>query len=195
MNSQTSVVSDEMKTFLQEGLSTYAPALVALSEFRRQIRTRLQAVLEERSTELAELGLSVENIGLKSARLDDQNLETSSSSIELEKNYGGDLYANYHVIWDLEEPKDRQVRVGAWIWLGIRADRDRLFSALQKQRSPMRKTRLMQDRNGLSRLLLYSDPDRFYGIDDTFRTLAGEWVDHLSGIGGVQPYLSTAESR
>jgi len=56
------------------------------------------------SFELAELGLSVENIGLKSARLDDQNLETSSSSIELEKNYGGDLYANYHVIWDLEEP-------------------------------------------------------------------------------------------
>jgi hypothetical protein len=37
-NENTPAVTDEMKAFLQEGLKNYAPALVALSEFRGQIR-------------------------------------------------------------------------------------------------------------------------------------------------------------
>ena len=181
--------------FLQEGLETYEPALLALSEFRRQVRSRLQTVLDEYSTEFSELGLSIDNLKLKGGNLDDQDLAARSSSIVLEKNHGGELYTNYHVSWDLGQQKDTQVRVGAWVWVGIRADRDRLFGALQKQRSLLKKAHLAQDRNGLSRLFLYCDPDSFYNIDDDFRTLIEEWVGLLSGIGGIQPFLSAVASR
>ena len=195
MESQKPVVSEEMKTFLQEGLHTYASALVAVSEFRRQIRSRLQTVLEDHSTALSERGLPINNLVFKSARLDDQNLPESWSSIELEKNYGGGLYANYHVIWELTKPKERQVRVGVWIWLGTLPDRNRLFGALQNHQSLLRKTHLLQDQNGLSRLASYCDPDRFYSIDDAFQTLIEEWVELLSAIGGIRQFLSATSSR
>lgn len=178
-----------MKTFLQDGLLTYAPALVAVSEFRRQIQSKLRTVLEEKSTQFSESGLPINNLILKSAHLDDQNLAESWFSIELEKNYGNELYANYHVICNLEKPKDRQVRVGAWIWAGTRPDRNRLFSALQNQQSHLKKTHLQQDQNGLSRIVLYCDPDRFYSIEDDFRTLIEEWLELLSNIGGIGMFI------
>jgi len=184
-----------MKAFLQEGLRTYTPALAALSEFRRQVLSKLQNVLDEFSTQLAGCGLSIDNLKPKSMQLDDQGLAARAQSIELERNYGGELYTNYHVIWALDEPKDKQVRVGAWIWLGIRADRNRLFGALQKQQSLLKRADLVQDDNGLARLVLYCDSDLFYNVDGEFRILIEEWVGLLSGIGGVRPFLSSAASR
>jgi hypothetical protein len=68
------VVNEEMKKFLQEGLHTYAPALVALSEFRRQLRSRMQTVLDEFSIQLSELGLSVADLKIEGAKLDDPDL-------------------------------------------------------------------------------------------------------------------------
>lgn len=190
MATQGPVVSEEMKAFLQEGLYTYAPALVALSEFRRQIRSRLQTVLEEFSTELSAIGLSIDNLKLKAAPLDNESLDATSWWIELDKNWGGQTYVNYHVLWDKKNQKDMQVRVGAWIWLAIRTDRNRLFSALQKRQSLLKQTHLVQDRNGLSRLVFYCNPDSFSSIEDAFRTLMEEWVGLLSSVGGVPPFLA-----
>jgi len=50
------VLTDEEKTFLQEGFNNYAPALLALAEFRRRIASRLQNVLDEFSSRFDELG-------------------------------------------------------------------------------------------------------------------------------------------
>jgi hypothetical protein len=183
-----------MKTFLQEGLRTYAPALVALSEFRRQIRSRLRTVLDEFSIPFSALGLSVADLRLKGAKLDDSDLGESSSWIGLEKNHGAELYTGYHVQWDLEEPNDEQVWVGVWISVGTRADRDRLFAAFQKQRSPLSKTDLEQYSDGSPYLSAYCDSDLFYSFDETFRILIEEWLGLLSGIGGIRPFLSAGSA-
>ena len=62
MKSHSPILTEEMKTFLQEGLEKYAPALLALSEFRRQVGSKLQAVLDESSSQFLELGLSVADL-------------------------------------------------------------------------------------------------------------------------------------
>jgi hypothetical protein len=189
-----------MKDFLNKGLCTYAPALAAISEFRRQIRTRMQTVLDDFSAKFSGLGLPVDNLRLLDAKVDDQNSAANSFWIALERNYGGELYTGYQVYCNLEKPEDPQVQVGVWVYVGIRADRDRLFDALQKQRSLIKEThleeaRLVQDRNGKSRLSSKCDPSSFYCIEDVFRTLIDEWVDLLSGIGGIRPFLSAVASR
>jgi hypothetical protein len=186
---QRPVVSEEMKTFLQEGLHTYAPALVALSEFRRQIRSRLQTVLEEFSTELLEVGLSIDNLRLKAAPLEKENLTPTLWSLELENNWGGETYINYYVKCDMEKPKDKKVQVGAWVWLPIREDRNRLFGALQRKRSHSNETDLIQDRDGISRLAAYCNPDAFSSIEETFRNLITEWVELLSSVGRIRPFV------
>ena len=185
-------VKEEMRQFLQEGLRTYAPALVALSEFRRQIRLRLQTVLDEFSIQFSGLGLSVADLGPAGVKLDDKDLGETTSWIGLRKNHGAELYTGCHVEWNLEEPKDQQVWVGVWIYVGIRSDRDRLFGALQKQRSPLSKTEYEQYADGSPYLSSYCDSDLFYNFDQTFRTLIEEWVGLLSGVGGIQPFLSAA---
>ena len=184
-----------MKKFLQEGLHTYAPALVALSEFRRQIRSRLQTVLND-SIPFSKLGLSVADLRPSGPKLDDSDLGENSSWLGLKKNHGAELYTGCEVQWDLEEPKDKQVWVGVWIYMGrIRTDRDRLFGALQKQRSPLSKTDLEQLPDGSSYLSSYCDSDLFYSFDETFRSLIEEWSGLLSGIGGIQPFLTAASAQ
>jgi len=181
-----------MKRFLQEGLHTYAPALIALSEFRRQIRSRLQNVLDEFTIQFADLGLSVDEFRPDGAKLDDPDLGENNSLIGLRRNYGTDIYTGCHLQWDLGEPKDEQVWVGIWIYVGIRTDRDRLFSDLQKQRSPLSKTDLDQYSDGSSYLSSYCDSDSFYSFDETFRTMIEEWVGLLFGVGRIKKYLSAA---
>ena len=187
-------VNEEMKKFLQEGLHTYAPALVALSEFRRQLRSRMQTVLDEFSIQLSELGLSVADLKIEGAKLEDPDLSENRAAIQLRMNDGAGLYAGWRVEWDLDLPKGEQVWVGAWIYVGKRVDRDRLFGDLQKQRPSQSKADLEQYRDGTPDLSLYCDSDRFYSFDETFRALIEEWVGLLSGVGGIQPYLSAASA-
>lgn len=187
------VINEEMKTFLQEGLHTYAAAFVALSEFRRQIRSRLQIVLDEFSIQFSRLGFSVADLKPSGDKLDDPDLGEKASWIGLQKNYGSELYTECHVEWNLDEQKDKQVWVGVSIYVGkLRSDRDRFFVALQKQRSPISKTDLEQMTNGSAYLSSYCDSDLFHSFDEPFRTLIEEWVGLLSGVGGIQPFLSAA---
>jgi hypothetical protein len=192
LDSHRPEVTEEMKKFLQEGLRTYAPALIALSEFRRQIRSRLQTVLDEFSMKFSRLGLSVSDLRPAGVKLDDEDLGQDTSWIGLKKNHGAELYTDFHVQWNLEEPKDEQVWVGVSIYVGVRSDRDRLFGALQKQRLPSSETDLVQYADGSPYLSRYCESDLFYTFDQTFRMLIEEWVGLLSGVGGIQPFLSTA---
>jgi hypothetical protein len=185
-------VKEEMKNFLQVGLHTYAPALVALSEFRRQVRSRLQTVLDEFSMQFSGLGLSVADLKLVGTKLDAPDLGRESPWIGLRKSQGAELITGYFVQWELGEPKDKQLWVGVDIYLGIRADRNRLFAALQKRHSPLGKSELEQSSEGSSLLSAYCDPDLFFSFDEPFRTLIEEWVGLLSGVGGIQPFLSAA---
>jgi hypothetical protein len=189
-----------MKDFLNKGLYTYAPALAAISEFRRQIRTRMQTVLDDFSVKFSGLGLPIDNLKLWDAKVDDQDSVANSFLIALEKNHGGELYTGYQVYCHMEKPENPEIRVGVWVYVGIRADRDRLFGALQKQRSLIKETQLeeallVQDRNGKSRLSSKCEPSFFYCFDEVFRTLLDEWVEILYGIGGIRPFLSAAESQ
>jgi hypothetical protein len=184
-------VNEEMKKFLQDGWRTYGDALLALSEFRSQVRSRLQAVLDEFSRSFSGLGLSVADLKLQSAWLDDPDLSGYSTGVWLKKHHGADLYSGCSVEWDLGKPKDEQVWVGVWIYAGkVRTDRDRFFDALQKQRSPLSKTDLEKDPDGSAILSSYCDPDLFYSFDETFRTLIEEWVGLISGD-DIKPLLQT----
>ena len=87
MENDEVVKSDETRTFLQEGFHSYAPALVAVSEFRRRVRSRLQAVFDEFSADLSGLGLSASELRPVAAKLDGPSLDERSSSVELERNY------------------------------------------------------------------------------------------------------------
>jgi hypothetical protein len=185
------VVSEEMKQFLQDGRLTYGDALLALSEFRRQVSSRLQTVLDEFSTSFSGLGLSVADFKLVSEKLDDPKLSGSDYGVWLKKHHGADLYSGCSVEWDVGEPKDEQVWVGVWIYAGkVRTDRDRFFDALQKQRSPLSKTDLEKGPDGSSILSSSCDPDQFYSFDETFRTVIKEWVGLLSGD-DIKPFLHT----
>lgn len=195
METRKPKMTDEMKDFLHEGLRNYAPALLAMSEFRRQVGSRLQGVLDDSSTQFASLGLSVVDWKLAGVKLDDANLNQNSSWIGLRKTHSAELYSGCGVEWDLDEPKTEQVWTEIWVSAGrTRADRDRLFSSLQKQRSPESKTVLDQYSDGSARLYSYCDPDLFFGFDDTFRSLIEEWAAILSGAGGIQPYLSNSSA-
>lgn len=136
--------------------------------------------------------MSVADLKPAGVKLDDQDLGENGSWIGLRKSHGAALYTGYYVQWDLEEPKEKQVWVVTWIYVGIRADRDRLFGALQKQHSLLSKTDLGQNSERSSELTFYFDSDRFYGFDEVFRTLIEEWVGLLTSVGGIKPFLSAA---
>jgi hypothetical protein len=195
MESHRPKMTEEMRRFLQEGLHNYAPACVALSEFRRQIRFRLQTVLDEFSTQFAELGLSLVDLKPGDAAPDGPELNGQTSWIGLRKRHRKGLRSAFYVQWNFEEPKRRQVWVGIWIYGGkSRAERDRLFGVLQKQTSPKSETILEQESDGSSQLSSYCDSDHFHTFDGTFRTLIEEWLGLLAGVGGIQPYLSTTDA-
>ena len=187
-------MSEEMKSFLQEGLGTYAPAVAALSEFRRQIQSRMQAVLDDFETQFSEIGLSVADLKLRGEKLDSPVLGGNSAEITLRGNRSAEPYSAYYIQWELDQPKGKQVWVGAWVSASKRADRDRLFGALQKQHSASSKTDLEQYSDGTPDLSRYCDLDRFYGFEETFRSLIEEWVRLLSAVGGIQPFLSGASA-
>jgi hypothetical protein len=91
------VVTEEMKKFLQEGLHNYGPTCLALSEFRRQVRSRLQTVLDEFSTEFTDLGISVADLRPVGMKLDDSGANEKSSGIELKKNHGAEIHSGYYM--------------------------------------------------------------------------------------------------
>jgi hypothetical protein len=188
------VVSEEMKKFLQDGWRTYGDALLALSEFRSQVRSRLQAVLDEFSRSFSGLGLSVADFTFRSVKLDDPNL-SRNSGVRLRKQHSAGLKSGCYVKWDFGKPKDKQVGVGVSIYAGkVPTDRDRFFDALQKkQRSPLSKAGLEKDPDGSSILSSSCDPDQFYSFDETFRTLIEEWVGLLSGD-DIKPFLHPASA-
>jgi len=191
------IESEGMKAFLQAGLDAYAPSLVALSEFRRQIRTRLQTVLAEFTIQLADLGLPVDGLTLKATQLDNEDFADDAFSIVLWKNHGDELYSYYRVVWKSDEQqRDKQVSVGAWVYVRTRSDRDRLFRALAQNRSlPSKHTNLRQLSDGTSELLYHFDPNIFFDLGDHFRAMIQEWVGLLTAVGGVQPFLSNAASE
>jgi hypothetical protein len=178
-------MTDELKNFLQQGFHAYGNALVAIAEFRRQISSPIREVLEEFSVPLSELGLSVDGFKLKRAPMDDGEISASYGSIELEKNSSGHFYANYHILWDLEMPKETQVAVGVWAWASTRPLRDSLYADLQKEKAVLKNATLRKDPNGLSRLVLYIDPNQFYRVHEHFRLLLEDWVELITRIGGV----------
>ena len=181
MDSGSPAATEEMKQFLQDGLRNYAPALVAVSEFRRQVRSRLQAVFDEFSADLSGLGLSASELRPVAAKLDGPSLDERSSSVELERNYP-ELSIGCYLKWDLRASTDKQVWVGAYIYLKLRADRDRLYAELKKQPSES-KTVLFQSSARSSHLLAYVDADAFQAFDETFRALVEEWMRLLSSDG------------
>ena len=190
MENDEAVKSNEIRTFLQEGFLSYAPALVAVSEFRRLIGLKLQGVLDESATRLSDLGLGIDSgLKLKRLQLDDVDLSLNAGSVELEKILNARCYTNYHVTWHTDGPKEKQVRVGVFVWTDKKEKRNSLFKALQKEQKLLKKARLSQDQNGLSRLALYCDSDLFPRIDEPFRALVEEWIELLAGIGGIQPFL------
>jgi hypothetical protein len=89
----------------------------------------------------------------------------------------------------MDGPKEKQVRVGVFVWADKKEKRNSLFRALQKEQKLLKKAHLSQDSNGLSRLALYCDSDLFNSIDEPFRALVEEWIELLAGIGGIQPFL------
>lgn len=195
MSGLSSTMSEETKQFLQEGLRSYAPSLVAISDFRRQVQTRLRDVLNKFSPDFARIGLRVSDLGLVDAKLDGSSLDENSQSVELQKNHGGGFYTAYNLAWDLRKAADKRVWVEASIFVGRQADRDRLYAALQKHCSPGSTAVLSQYRAagaaGGTRLRSYIDPDLFYGFDEAFRTLVKEWVGLLSND-NVRPFIPTA---
>ena len=195
MENNESVVSEQMKNFLNEGLRTYAPALAAISEFRRQIQTRLLTVLDDYSPELSRLGLAVDNLRFLDAKVDDLDSSADRFLIGLEKNYGGELYAGYHVECNMEQQENPRVCVGAWVYVGTRAGRDHLFQIIQEKRLLPSKTHLVQDRNGKSRLFLPCDPGSFFNINEVFRSLIEDWVGLLKTVGGIHEFHHGAPSR
>jgi hypothetical protein len=186
------VVNEEMKQFLQDGRRTYGDALLALSEFRRQLSFRLQTILDEFSRSFSELGLSVADFKLVNEKLDGPI--GSDYGVWLQKRHRDHLYSGCSVEWNAGEPKDEQVWVGVWIYVSkVRSDRDRFFDTLQKQWSHSGKTKLEKDSNGISILSAYCDPDQFYSFDETFRILIEEWVGLLSGD-DIKPFLRPASA-
>lgn len=117
------------------------------------------------------------------------DLSLNAGSVELEKILNSRFYTNYHVTWHTDGPKEKQVRVGVFVWTDKKEKRNNLFKALQKEQKLLKKARLSQDQNGLSRLALYSDSDLFPRIDEPFRALVEEWIELLAAIGGIQPFL------
>ena len=158
MNSHRQEMKEEMKAFMQEGLRTYPPALVALSEFRRVIHSRLQSVLADYSNEFARLGLPIADLKPAGTKLDES--DPGETWIGLRKNHGGELYTGYYVQWNLEEPTDQQVWVAADIYVATRADRDRLFGVLQRHSSALVVSHLEQVSDGSSCLYSYCDSGR-----------------------------------
>ncbi len=108
MRNQGVVLTEDEKSFLQEGSSKYAAALLALSEFRRRVAARRQNVLDEFSLQLDQLGLPTAGFKIVGSKLEDQDLGEQSASIGLRKNCGGELYSGCFVGWDFSEAKGRQ---------------------------------------------------------------------------------------
>jgi len=175
------VVTEEMKAFLQEGLLNYAPACVALSEFRRQVKVRLQSVLDDFSTQFEELGLTTADLKLETAKLDSTDLAEESSYIQLKKAHGGGIYSAYFVEWNITNEINQQLFVGTWIYLPkTRADRDHFFGELTKLHKSRSGTELSQTSDQSSMLTAYVAMDHFHQFEEPFRALIEEWTGLLS---------------
>jgi len=195
MNSRSPTLTTEMKTFLQEGLNNYARALVALSEFRRQVTAKFENVLDDFSSRFAELGLPVTDLKFFGSKLEDRELWEKSAWIGLKKNYGNGLHSGCYVMWDFDLPEREQLFVSIWVYTGgNRADRNRLFDAVQKVHAT-NATELEQESDGSAVLSAYCDKGLFYNFDATLRILIEEWVTILSNVeGGLRQYLPTKAS-
>ena|SRR5271165_892844 len=191
MNSRGLTLTEEMKTFLLEGFHNYAAALVALSEFRRQVNVKLETVLDEFSSQFAVLGLPTTGLRPVGSKLEDRELWERSAWIGLKKNYGAELYSGCYVAWDFDLEEGEQLYVAVWIYPGRnRAERNRLFSAVQKLHALTSATVLEQYSDGSTELSAYCDRDAFYNFDTAFRTLLEEWIALLSAVeGGLSQYL------
>ena len=188
------VLTDEEKAFLQEGFNNYAPALLALAEFRRRIASRLQNVLDEFSSRFDELGLSITGLTVAFSKLHDQNLGDKKAWIGLNKNYGAGLDLYYYVQWNFDKPERKQLWVRVWFPGGNRVDRNRLFSAMHRIHSLDSATELKQESDGIY-LTAYCDAATFHNFDATFRTMVEEWIRLLSAIeGGLHKYLPSKAS-
>lgn len=180
---------EEMKQFLQDGLEQYAPALLAVSEFRRQVFSRMQEVLDEYSSALAEVGLPNDELKPVGAKLDYSSLAENGSSIALQQNLGNGRYNQYRVEWDWSENDGEQLWAGAWIYLAKKPDRERLYAALEG-RQPGTKTHLQQFNDGTSDFYRCFDPKDFHSFDQVFRALVIDLIEILSSVGGIQRFGS-----
>jgi len=192
MEKQQTAVTDEIKNFLQTGLRTYAPGCLALAEFRRQVLSRMQSVLDESSEAFTALGLPVSNLRPVDQKLDDPDIDKTSWQIAFKTNHGDGLYSGYSVVCQLEETPDQQIWVEAWIYFGKKTDRDQLFRAL-KQVPSEAGFFLEQFSDGTPQMICYGNPESFCQISETFRGLVQQWLRVLKSAGGITPYLTEQE--
>lgn len=189
MEKQQTTVTDEMKNFLQTGLRTYAPGCLALAEFRRQVLSQMQDVLDENADAFAVLGIPVKDLRPVQQKLDDPDIVSTSWQIAFKTNHGDGLYSGYSVVCELEETPDKQIWVEAWIYLREKTDRDQLFRAL-KQVPGETGFFLDQFSDGTAQLFCYGNAENFCQISGTFRGLIQQWSRMLKSAGGITPYAA-----
>ena len=123
-------------------------------------------------------------------------MNEKSSWIGLKKNQGAGLESGCNIEWDLEQSTGKQLWVTIWIYVGRRADRDRLFSALAHEKGRLPESKTVFERSGGSASLSsYLDLDLFYSFDATFQTLIQEWEELLRGVGGIQPFTLSSDVK
>jgi hypothetical protein len=106
-------------------------------------------------------------------------LNEKSSWIGLKKNQGAGLESGCNIEWDLEQSTGKQLWVTIWIYVGRRADRDRLFSALAHEKGRLPESKTVFERSGGSASLSsYLDLDLFYSFDATFFQREVEFCQH-----------------
>jgi hypothetical protein len=175
-------LTEEMKTFLQDGFTNYAPALVAISEFRRQVRTKLQAVVDNFSEQLEKLGLPTGNLKPTPSELDKESLTEMDGLIGIRSTQG--TAQGYYVRWIMDRPAGEQTWIAAWVYASSREERSRLADAVRK--APKENGTELKFTTQTVCLSAYFDPDSFYEFDKPFLILMEKWIDLLTSLGGIR---------
>lgn len=187
MDGHKEQTTDEMKQFLQEGVNTYAPAALAMAEFRRQVRSQLQSVLDDSKSQFTELGIDLSALNYDS-NFDDPDATSTSWFVGLRKDQGR-LWGSYYLEWDSEGKEGQKLWVATNLWLKSRQSRIKLFDALRQHPVPL-SFEIKQGDTGGSLITSYCDEREFYTFPETFRTLIEEWLALLTAIGGIQQFLT-----
>ena len=190
MESHKAQLTEELKQFLQEGLRKYAPASLALAEFRRQVRIRLQSVVDDFETQFEGIGIPTTAVTNNEFKADSADAVDTYWFIGF-KNHAHGAYASYFLEWDFDLKEGSQVWVGASIYAGRkRSLREDLLDALRKKRSLSSSNDLEPGLEGEAILSAYCNATEIHKFPDVFRSVIEEWVTLLTAIGGIQQSLT-----